>query len=134
MGCCCAKAVPVPPGKEQIVGTWISSPAAEGLKTGYAVCRYKRGLFGGLKCPPGEAVGVRLIIQENGTIHYVHVQAEGGGFGVSNFATLIDLPATRWTDSEIHLTCGAAPLQYSFSDNDVLTVNGIELKRAGAKV
>lgn len=65
----------------------------------------------------------RLIINEDGWINFVQSHTP-------HSYTVVDGPATDWSDGMIKSVCGAEiTLDYSSMDHDFINVNGITLKK-----
>jgi hypothetical protein len=95
MGCCCAKQVP--PSDSRIVGTWVNDPRSLQLQVEYgAPYRVKNGFSSRhrARLPHDLEMGVRLIIDPDGYLHFVEITNHGALSLVRSY--LVDLPVTSW--------------------------------------
>ena len=91
MGCCCGS--PVPPPDARLVGSWSNNAAAHTLLVGVGRGRYLRGRQPELsrQAPPATEC-MRLTVDADGYLHFVHVPRAGG----EDEVTVLDLPASGW--------------------------------------
>mmetsp|Transcript_21185 Transcript_21185/g.44288 ORF Transcript_21185/g.44288 Transcript_21185/m.44288 type:complete len:150 (+) Transcript_21185:162-611(+) len=115
MGCCCAKAAPVP--DERLLGTWVNVPEAAQMRIGFAQYRNKRGYnlqfrtqANGHTQDP-ETVWIRLIIEAQ-QLHYLEIEARTGRY------VLLDAPVIAWESNRLYMGCCGGEHVYALQEHD----------------